>query len=285
MIIGVLFYQYRLSHDKKIVGFLWFKLSYTCILIWALVIFYLNINTGISLMFLFSPVILMLSIPLLISFNNYMAALRHTSLKRKELLLLICYASWTIVCVVVSVIFSKGVFPFIAIACVLIPFFIMTVVVMTGGPGSDNKIKQSREFRRDIIVLISSISMCALEFLFLRPSSIDKGFIFSLAITYIILNIIDWMEYLPQKTREITQLIPDGFFSHYHITPSEKRVAKALVKGLSNKEMAYNFGVAENTIKNQIYSIYRKTGTRCRVEFINRIKEAQMGQLIDISEF
>ncbi|MBN2444009.1 MAG: helix-turn-helix transcriptional regulator [Spirochaetales bacterium] len=285
VIMGVLFFQYSLSHDKKILGFIRFKLSYTIIIIWALIILYLQINTPYSLMFLFSPIILILSIPLLGSFCYFMSLLRKKPWDRKDSFFLIFYSIWTTGCAVVSLIFSQGIIPFIAISGVLIAFFTLIFFIMARKNPPEIRAEKLKETRLDLFIIGSSISLGVLEFLFFRPFSIDKGFIFSLALSYIIINILDWREYLPRETRNIARDIPRNFFTYYKITPSEQRVAVALIKGMSNKEMAYTFGKAENTIKNQIYSLYKKTATRSRVEFINRTKEARMGQFTEISDY
>ena len=90
--------------------------------------------------------------------------------------------------------------------------------------------------------------------------------------------------YVPTTLHSVITDMPQGFCDYYKITRSEKRVAQALLKGMSNKEMAYNFGVTENTIKNQIYSVYRKTQVQSRVEFVNRVKNAQLGQFVTVEK-
>lgn len=120
--------------------------------------------------------------------------------------------------------------------------------------------------------------MTLIEVFIVRPFTLEKGFIFTLAISYFVINIRDWQIYIPSNLHSITTALSPEFYAHYNITKSEKRVAHALLKGMSNKEMAYTFEVAENTIKNQIYSIYRKLVVQSRVEFVNKVRNAQLGQ-------
>lgn len=52
------------------------------------------------------------------------------------------------------------------------------------------------------------------------------------------------------------------------LTPAERRVSEFLGWGWSNKEIAHALDRAEPTVKNQVASILRKTGTASRARFI-----------------
>jgi DNA-binding CsgD family transcriptional regulator len=54
------------------------------------------------------------------------------------------------------------------------------------------------------------------------------------------------------------------------LTPAERAVARLIVEGRSDAEIAKARGVSKRTIANQIASILDKTGSRSRVEFVAR---------------
>ncbi len=57
----------------------------------------------------------------------------------------------------------------------------------------------------------------------------------------------------------------------YHLTKTEKEVCEVMVRGLSAPEIAERRGRSVATVRNQLKSIYAKTGTRSRAELIRLI--------------
>lgn len=56
-------------------------------------------------------------------------------------------------------------------------------------------------------------------------------------------------------------------------TPRQHQIARCLSTGMSNKEIAHALDISESSVKVQIYSLYRKTKTRSRVEFVRFLRE------------
>jgi DNA-binding CsgD family transcriptional regulator len=54
------------------------------------------------------------------------------------------------------------------------------------------------------------------------------------------------------------------------LTPAERAVARLIVEGRSDAEIAKARGVSKRTVAKQIASILDKTGTRSRVELVAR---------------
>jgi DNA-binding NarL/FixJ family response regulator len=52
------------------------------------------------------------------------------------------------------------------------------------------------------------------------------------------------------------------------LSPREKQIVDALVAGCSNKEIALQLGVSDQTIKNQLTTLYRKVGVSGRLELV-----------------
>ena len=60
---------------------------------------------------------------------------------------------------------------------------------------------------------------------------------------------------------------PDDFFG---ISPREKTILVAILKGLTNREIAENLNITEPTVKTHIYNVFKKLGVN------NRIKAVQL---------
>jgi len=48
----------------------------------------------------------------------------------------------------------------------------------------------------------------------------------------------------------------------------EKEIVDALIAGCTNKEIAQRLGVSDQTIKNQLTTLYRKVGVSGRLELV-----------------
>jgi RNA polymerase sigma factor (sigma-70 family) len=48
----------------------------------------------------------------------------------------------------------------------------------------------------------------------------------------------------------------------------EKQIVDALLAGCTNKEIAQQLGVSDQTIKNQLTTLYRKMGVSSRLELV-----------------
>ena len=71
--------------------------------------------------------------------------------------------------------------------------------------------------------------------------------------------------------REIKD-IPEQFLLQNHITSREKEIIELLLKGYSNQQIGKSLFISAKTVKNHIYSIYRKTQVQNRMQLVNSIK-------------
>ena len=74
------------------------------------------------------------------------------------------------------------------------------------------------------------------------------------------------------KTRSLsdrTDELPEWF---YELTQKERNIIKYLLRGLSNKEIAAEVLIGEQTIRNYISSIYEKLEVSCRKEAIKKAR-------------
>ncbi|AZG73003.1 response regulator transcription factor [Shewanella livingstonensis] len=66
------------------------------------------------------------------------------------------------------------------------------------------------------------------------------------------------------------------------LTPQQYRVLQMFAEGLLNKQIAYDFGVSEATIKAHATAIFRKLGVRNRTQAVIALQQLEMDR-IDIS--
>jgi two-component system, NarL family, nitrate/nitrite response regulator NarL len=58
--------------------------------------------------------------------------------------------------------------------------------------------------------------------------------------------------------------------SDARLTPRQQRLLRALLAGLTNREIAGRLGLQEQTVKNQLSVLYGKLGVRSRLELAVR---------------
>lgn len=61
-------------------------------------------------------------------------------------------------------------------------------------------------------------------------------------------------------------------FDRFNITAREKDIIICLLKGESNKTIAYSLNISKKTVDNHLYNIFHKTGAKNRIELINIIR-------------
>lgn len=57
------------------------------------------------------------------------------------------------------------------------------------------------------------------------------------------------------------------------LTPRQQQIVDRILAGKANKEIAWELGLQENTIKIYITQIYRAVGVRSRMELANKIRQ------------
>lgn len=96
------------------------------------------------------------------------------------------------------------------------------------------------------------------------------GFTFSLPVLFLVNNALLWIyrdELMPGAGREVPLADMSSLLS-----PKEQEIARALAEGLSNKQIAAKLGIAESTVKNHIYSIFKKCNVTSRMGLINYLR-------------
>jgi len=67
----------------------------------------------------------------------------------------------------------------------------------------------------------------------------------------------------------------DGLIEKYHITIRENEIISLIFKGLSNREIANNLYITENTVKKHINTIFRKLNVRTRTQLVHNLYSSQ----------
>ncbi|MFO7849028.1 MAG: response regulator transcription factor [Spirochaetia bacterium] len=62
---------------------------------------------------------------------------------------------------------------------------------------------------------------------------------------------------------------PEG--EHFHLTEREREIVRAIVDGLTYREIAERYNIAGSTVKKHILNIYKKLEVRSKVEFMKKV--------------
>jgi DNA-binding CsgD family transcriptional regulator len=62
--------------------------------------------------------------------------------------------------------------------------------------------------------------------------------------------------------------IGDALAARWGLTPRETEIARAILAGKANKEIAYELSLSENTVRNHIYKLYQKLGIQKRMDLV-----------------
>jgi DNA-binding NarL/FixJ family response regulator len=80
----------------------------------------------------------------------------------------------------------------------------------------------------------------------------------------------------PQElARQPDAAASETIVARYRISPRELEITRLLLAGRTNAEIAEALCIASNTVKNHVYSIYRKTGARSRIQLANLVRDSR----------
>jgi DNA-binding CsgD family transcriptional regulator len=123
------------------------------------------------------------------------------------------------------------------------------------------------------VMLTQSLGLPLLEVVFWSEHLARDGFTYSLPVIYLLNNILLWAfrdrlmpgagEAIPLKSMKLL------------LSGKEQEIVQALAAGLSNKQIAARLGIAPSTVKNHIYSIFRKCNVGNRVGLIRYLRSPE----------
>jgi len=80
----------------------------------------------------------------------------------------------------------------------------------------------------------------------------------------------------PVATPTVTALeVPEALAAELGLTPREREMADGILRGRSNKELAFELGLSENTVRNHISNLYRKLGIQKRLDLVLLVQKYQ----------
>lgn len=118
-----------------------------------------------------------------------------------------------------------------------------------------------------LVLPVVSISLGLLEGFVFGEGIEQRGVILSLPLIYILHCVSVWFmrhELFPTAVAPQTVVLA---FSQ--LTTKEREIVDAVLKGLSNKQIAADFGLSTSTVKNHLYAVFKKLGVTNRYALIN----------------
>lgn len=117
------------------------------------------------------------------------------------------------------------------------------------------------------VMITQSLILPLFEGILFADQLVENGFTFSLPVVYFINNILLWKyrDYLTPGTGRPLKLKKAASL----LSPKEREIAYALAKGLSNKQIAAQLDISPSTVKNHIYSIFKKCNVNNRVALVS----------------
>ncbi len=147
-------------------------------------------------------------------------------------------------------------------ACILTSIAILMVILVTNHLLlRKHKNATDKNHKISSIMTVQSLLIPMLELVFWQEQLAVIGMSFSMPLVYVINNLLLW------HFRDI--LFPVDKISKIDLpillTLKEQEIVQGVVKGLSNKEISDQLHISPSTVKNHLYSIYKKLNITNRV--------------------
>ncbi len=123
------------------------------------------------------------------------------------------------------------------------------------------------------VMMIQSLCLPLAEAVFWSDHLARDGFTFSLPVLFLVNNILLWL-YRDTLMPGAGAAIPLKNMKLL-LSNKEQAIAGALAQGLSNKQIAATLGIAPSTVKNHIYSIFRKCNVSNRIALIQYLRSPE----------
>ena len=146
---------------------------------------------------------------------------------------------------------------------------------------NNRKIEQAllrKAIRNFLIISVSLLPLIVIDIFSARIPVISRVVpaqtSFSLLLFFLAWNILNLVYSAKSFFRPLTKdyaFLRSAVMESYSVTAREYSVIELIAEGHGNKQIASQLDISEQTVKNHIYSIYKKTGVFSRVELINKI--------------
>ena len=102
---------------------------------------------------------------------------------------------------------------------------------------------------------------------------------------FMVLNFVPivWIRkaFLPhyiESSASVNRRRMESFIKEYHISNREWEIIDLVIQGKSNKEIEDVLFISYNTVKNHLYSLFKKIGVRSRSQMIYKVVESRSKQ-------
>lgn len=123
-----------------------------------------------------------------------------------------------------------------------------------------------------LMLPLVSIALGLLEGLVFGDGIMRRGVILSLPAIYILHCACVW--WLRDELFPVKPSAQDASLAFSQLTAKEREIVDAVLKGLSNKQIASELGLSTSTVKNHLYTVFKKLGVTNRYALINSARVA-----------
>lgn len=156
----------------------------------------------------------------------------------------------------------------------------VTYVLITLIVGGFGLILLLHEHTPKLASLLRPLGICALGFIplsmaeyllatsgnnFYSPLSLDTIFFLAISIVIIIYTI----RYITSGNKATDEDKLSTFCNDFGVTGRQREMLSLIEAGKANKEIAYELGISDATVRTHIYNLYKKTGVQSRTELIH----------------
>ncbi len=270
-VLGILFSRFRQTRSTRTTYPLQFFLSYSFLMGVAVVFAYLFVNVSYSdeYQILFASLVfggialLELTIPRMILLEtDYVPGrlVRVMFLAGVGLTLSMSILVWFFPEFGTTIILFLAFLPFVAI----VAFSFQKAV--SHGRFKKPRRKKSLWF---VPLYIIPCSLAVFEIVYLSGNTAVTFYLpLSLPIAYLLTS-IHFLFMNPSVTSALE--LPESLVNSHDISAREAQIAGLILRGLSNKEIAWELKLSENTVRNHIYHLYQKLNIQKRMDLVSMI--------------
>ncbi len=269
-------YNYYQSPTKLKKSYLIFFAALSYQLILAIVTLYIFLNIGLEERGFFNVAILVfLGMSFLeYTYFNYQRCKNLMVVKKKHLILLYTGIFITGIQSIIITFVKNQDYIWIPILLAFIPFIILVIYLSFLQLKVKDDVNKDidKNLRKYIIFMGITIVIAVFEIIHQTTGEIQSTyFVISLPLTFLITSLysISNMKKLSSPRLKLSSDLIDEF----KLSKRETEIVDLVVGSKSNKEIAYDLKISENTVRNHIYNAYQKMGIQKRMDLVSLISK------------
>jgi DNA-binding CsgD family transcriptional regulator/UPF0716 family protein affecting phage T7 exclusion len=167
----------------------------------------------------------------------------------------------------------------IAFAAAFIPFFSVISWALAGAARHGKDRQAARPANLLFLLYVPVGAFAAIEAISLFRSPPPSGYaLLSLPLAYALTSVQFFLSAQGEKAEtEAMAELPRPLVERAKLTAREEEMARLILKGKENKEIAGDLLLSENTVRNHIYNMYQKLGIQRRMDLLRLIREEGRG--------